>query len=440
MASLLQRLFGKRRKKPITYEEARDIAGEGDTATRVELASRPDVTPEILYYLSEDQDAEVRRAVAVNPVTPPQADLKLADDTDDTVRQGVAEKMSELFPGLNEAEMERLHRSAHEALERLARDEMVRVRATIADALKDLEFAPPEVIRQLARDDAIEVSVPVLELSPVLTDQDLLDIIEGSPATARLAAISRRDQVSDGVADAIVASDDIDAISDLLGNSSAQIREETLDQLIDKAPSIESWHAPLVRRPKLSPLAARRLTSFVAKGLIDVLRKRDDLSDEAIQAVTEAVKERLDVEPDAPERTPLPELNEPAAAAGPTEEEASERESAMLRVQQANRNKQLNENMIYNALADDDAAFVVCALSLRAGVPLEVIDRVIAARSPEGMTALTWKAGMTMRIGVKLQQYLAMVPTEKVLQEGEEDYPLSEAEMAAALAEFSKPA
>lgn len=437
MESLLQRLFGKRRKTPITYEEARDIAGEGDTATRVELASRPDVTPEILYYLSEDRDAEVRRAVAVNPVTPPQADLKLADDTDDTVRQGVAEKMSHLFPGLGEAEMERLHRSAHDALERLARDEMVRVRATIADALKDLEYAPPEVIRLLARDDAIEVSVPILELSPVLTDQDLLDIIEGSPATARLAAISRRDQVSDGVADAIVASDDIDAISDLLGNASAQIREETLDQLIDKAPSIESWHAPLVRRPKLSPLAARRLTSFVAKGLIDVLRKRKDLPPEAVAAVAEAVKERLDVEPEEA----LPELVEKVQPDAPAvDEEVAAREAAMLRVQQANRNKQLNENMIYNALGDDDAAFVVCALSLRAGVPIEVIDRVIDARSPEGMTALTWKAGMTMRIGVKLQQYLAMVPTEKVLHEGDEDYPLSEAEMTAALAEFSKPA
>jgi uncharacterized protein (DUF2336 family) len=437
MASLLQRLFGKRRKTPITYEEARDIAGEGDTATRVELASRPDVTPEILYYLSEDRDAEVRRAVAVNPVTPPQADLKLADDTDDTVRQGVAEKMSHLFPGLGEAEMERLHRSAHDALERLARDEMVRVRATIADALKDLEYAPPEVIRLLARDDAIEVSVPILELSPVLTDQDLLDIIEGSPATARLAAISRRDQVSDGVADAIVASDDIDAISDLLGNASAQIREETLDQLIDKAPSIESWHAPLVRRPKLSPLAARRLTSFVAKGLIDVLRKRKDLPPEAVAAVAEAVKERLDVEPEEA----LPELVEKVQPDAPAvDEEVAAREAAMLRVQQANRNKQLNENMIYNALGDDDAAFVVCALSLRAGVPIEVIDRVIDARSPEGMTALTWKAGMTMRIGVKLQQYLAMVPTVKVLHEGDEDYPLSEAEITAALAEFSKPA
>lgn len=431
MASILKRLFGKRK---ITYEKARELAGEGDTATRLELASRPDITPEILYYLADDKDAAVRLAVAANPSTPPQADLVLADDSDDSVRQGVAEKMSRLFPGLRTDEIERLHKSAYDALERLARDELVRVRATIAEALKDLDFAPPEVIRLLARDDAIEVSVPVLELSPVLSDQDLLDIIEGSPATARLAAISRREQVSGGVADAIVATDDIDAITDLLANPSAQIREETLDDLIGRAPSVEAWHAPLVRRPKLSPKAAQRLTSFVAKGLIEVLRKRDDLPAEAVRAVAEAVRERFNVQPDGA----LPDLK-PEAPKAPSEAEVAARDAAMLRAKQAERNKQLNENMIYNALADDDAEFVVCALSLRAGVKPEVVDRVIDARSAEGMTALTWKSGMTMRIGVKLQQYLAMVPTERVLHGDEDSFPLPEKEMEKALAEFLAP-
>jgi uncharacterized protein (DUF2336 family) len=432
MASLLERFFGKRKRAPLTYEQARELAGESDTATRVELANRADVTPEILYYLAEDRDAAVRLAVAANPTTPPQADLMLAGDTDDSVRQGVAEKMSRLFPGLREDEIERLHKSAYDALERLARDELVRVRATIAEALKDLDFAPPELVRLLARDDALEVSVPILELSPVLTDRDLLDIIESSPATARLAAISRRDSVSGGVADAIVATDDIDAIADLLANPSAQIREETLDDLIGRAPSVEAWHAPLVRRPKLSPKAAQRLTSFVAKGLVDVLRQRKDLPPEAVQAVAKAVRERFNVEPDAT----LPDLR---AAAPRGEKQIAARDMAMLRAKQAEGGKQLNENMIYNALADDDAEFVICALSLRARVPVEVVDRVVAARSPEGMTALTWKAGMTMRIGVKLQQYLAMVPTERVLHSNEEDFPLGEQEMELALTEFLSP-
>ena len=435
MASLLERFFRRRKRDPLTYEQARELAGKGDTALRVELASRADITPEILYYLSDDRDAAVRLAVAANPSTPPQADLILADDQDGSVREGVAKKMSRLFPGLREEEVETLHKSAYDALERLARDELVRVRATIAEALKDLDFAPPEVVRLLARDDAIEVSVPVLELSPVLSDQDLLDIIEGSPATARLAAISRRERVSDGVAEAIVATEDIDAITDLLANPSAQIREETLDDLIGRAPSVEAWHAPLVRRPKLSPKAARQLTSFVAKGLIEVLRKRKDLPPEAVKAVAEAVRERFDVEPDAL----LPDLVPAAPAAAPDRKRVGERETAMLRAKQAERNKQLNENMIYNALADDDAEFVICALSLRAGVSVDVVDRVVAARSPQGMTALTWKAGMTMRIGVKLQQYLALVPTERVLHSAEDDFPLAEQEMELALMEFLSP-
>ena len=151
--------------------------------------------------------------------------------------------------------------------------------------------------------------------------------------------------------------------------------------------------------------------------------------------MAEAVRERFDVEPDAL----LPDLVPAAPAAAPDRKRVGERETAMLRAKQAERNKQLNENMIYNALADDDAEFVICALSLRAGVSVDVVDRVVAARSPQGMTALTWKAGMTMRIGVKLQQYLALVPTERVLHSAEDDFPLAEQEMELALMEFLSP-
>ena len=54
---------------------------------------------------------------------------------------------------------------------------MARVRRIVAEALKDVANALPEVINRLARDTEIVVSGPILESSPVLTDDDLLAIV-----------------------------------------------------------------------------------------------------------------------------------------------------------------------------------------------------------------------------------------------------------------------
>ena len=102
----------------------------------------------------------------------------------------------------------------------------------------------------------------------MLTDDDLLEIIRAPPPTDALSAISRRAEVAVGVSDAIVATEDEAAITSLLSNASAQIREETLDYLIDSAPGIEAWHEPLVRRLQLPSCAARHLANFVVERLI----------------------------------------------------------------------------------------------------------------------------------------------------------------------------
>jgi uncharacterized protein (DUF2336 family) len=63
---------------------------------------------------------------------------------------------------------------AYEALDALARDQVIRVRRILSEALKDVADAPPEVIRRLASDVELVVSGPVLQYSPVLTEEDLL--------------------------------------------------------------------------------------------------------------------------------------------------------------------------------------------------------------------------------------------------------------------------
>src|SRR5262245_61550079 len=63
-----------------------------------------------------------------------------------------------------------------QVLSRLLMDAVVEARLELARHLAPLDNAPLGAIRLLARDDAIEVAGPVLEYSPRLADNDLIDI------------------------------------------------------------------------------------------------------------------------------------------------------------------------------------------------------------------------------------------------------------------------
>jgi uncharacterized protein (DUF2336 family) len=197
----------------------------------------------------------------------------------------------------------------------LVRDQMTRVRQVIAETLKDKPGVPPEIIRLLARDCEIVVAGPVLEFSPLLSDTDLLAIITEAPIPGALAAVARRAGVAPAVTDAIGASPDVDAVAALLANPSAQIREETLDRLVERAPSVVAWHKPLVERPHLSVAIARKLASFVAEHLLRRLVERRDLDPVTMREVTAAVRRRLAAE-EKPEEAVVGAAKRPYCAPG----------------------------------------------------------------------------------------------------------------------------
>lgn len=411
---LIKRLLGAEKK--ISYEEARATAAAQDAAARAELAARRDITPEILYYLAEDSCVDVRRNVARNDHTPAQANLLLASDDDNEVRTGLAAKIARLAPGLNANEQDRLRRTTYDALEVLARDQIAKVREILSDALKDVADAPPEVIRRLARDAELAVAGPVLQYSPVLTDEDLLEIISSGPIPGALSAISKRSVVNTRVADAIAATDDVDAIATLLANASAQIREETLDRLVDRAADIETWHQSLVDRPHLHAKAAGKLARFVAASLLQGLAARQDLDPDAAVAVAAVVRKRLD------------EME----ASGPAKADAkkvADETTALMRAQQMKFQNKLDESTIDTALAGADHAFVIAGLSVLAGLSLDTVKKAAHTQSAKGIVAITWKAGLSMGLCTQLQTKLLRLPANRLLHSRGGGFPLTADEM-----------
>jgi uncharacterized protein (DUF2336 family) len=392
----------------ITYEEAKRLAVDADMSVRAHLAGREDIRPEILYFLAEDASPEVRCQIAANRRTPGQADLLLARDADEAVRRQLAHKIALLMPDLDAKQLRQAHQHVVEVLEVLAQDQAMRVRQILSDTLKDLVQAPPSVIQRLARDAEEVVACPVLEFSPLLSDEDLIEIISGDCAVGKLRAISRRHGVGEQVADAIVETDEQAAISELLANSSAQIREETLNGLVDVALDVTAWHEPLVKRPSLSMAAMQKLAGFVAASLLDLLQARKDLDKKTARVVAKEVDRRL-------------------KKGGDTEEKV---ESPEARAQRMHESGSLEDEALTRAMNSGDRDLVRHGLAVRAELPIGLVDHILAARSAKGVTALAWKAGCSMRFASQLQLRMGGIAPSQVLNaRSGTDYPLTTDEM-----------
>jgi uncharacterized protein (DUF2336 family) len=405
------------------YEDAKRLARDPNVRVRRDLAARGDVRPEILYFLAEDEAPEVRRIIAANGATPHQADQLLARDRDEAVRAELAQKVARLLPGLPQDAQDQARQRVIDMLETLARDEAAHVRGVIAEAVKAVSNVPPDVVRQLARDAELAVASPVLRFSPLLTDQDLLDIIARSPASGTLSAIAGRDRLGERVSDAVVTADDEPAVAALLANPSAQIREETLDLIVERAPARTSWHAPLVHRPKLPASAASRIARFVAASLLDVLTNRKDLPAETRAQVAAEVSKRLARDAAAAPKTDAAEAE--SKAAGDEEGETAKEKARRLKTE-----GKLDEDAVADALDAGQRGFVRAALTVLAGVPDSAVDKILSARSAKGVTALAWKAGLSVRLAVQLQTRLGGISPRLALHpRGGTDYPLTQEEM-----------
>lgn len=376
--------------KPGTRQESRraiEILTSGDDAARERLAAEASTPPEVLYYLAEKGSPKVRAVVAANKAAPHLANRLLATDKTHAVREQLARKVALLLPEASQADNRRAQAHVITVIEALAQDQTPRVRMILAEEIKSSPHVPHHVALKLAHDTELAVSGPMLACSPVLTEDDLIAIIKTCPVPGACSAIAQRQNVNDRVCHAIAQSADAAAVAALLANPSAQIREDTLDAILDAAPAQESWHQPLALRTHLPMAAMRRIAGFVAAALVEQMIVRNQVEPDVAGDLLTRVQRRLD-----------------HACCLSEEDTVAAQAAAVLNA------GRFSDAWVRRSVAEGKTALVTAALGLAAEVGISAAQRIMASGSSKALMALCWAAQLSAGTAEGLQRLLAEIP------------------------------
>ena len=387
-------------------------SGDGDEAARVRQAANPATAGAVLATLASDPAVTVRAAVAMNRASPHAADVILSRDQDERVRIFVAERLARLLPGLSSAGQQDLHDHVMAVLATLVQDAATRVRAAIAEAVKSVADAPRDLVLRLAHDLAVLVSDPIIRLSPVLTDADLLALLATPPNPATPASIANRPGLSATLADAVLACADTRAIRALLANGSATLRDATLDAIVDHA-----GNRHITARPNavfnLSPATAAALDVIVCSGFLHDLLHRAALA----PAVAAALQNQV-------EALTAPQYRQ-AASRSPTSDLELVRTTRQLHTAGA-----LTETAVTEAARRGDFRRVAVQLAVASGLPIAAVDRAAALHNKKALVSIVWLAHMPMRLAGLVQIVLGQCsPAQVMAPDAQGGFPMTEEEM-----------
>ena len=293
---------------------------------------------------------------------------RLLSDPSEDARAAVAAKVARQFSEVELAPRER--ELAHEILGYLVHDVAVSVREALARCLDDNPAAPRDVVLQLAR-DIDRVALPVLERSPVLTDEDLVGLVYyGSPA--KQCAIAGRPDVAAPVSEAIAHRGDRTAVLRLVHNAGAIINEAAATMLVNRYADDADVSVPLVQRGEMPALLVERLIAMVSEQLREYLVAQHEMDHRVAATLEEQTRERTTA--DAISRMSNDDMR--------------------ALVAQLSENGRLTATLILRAACACEMRFVEAAFTNLTDVPYERLWRLIHDVGALGFRAVYARAGM----------------------------------------------
>jgi uncharacterized protein (DUF2336 family) len=303
-----------------------------------------------------------------NPQALSLADVQaLQDDPSPPSRAALAGKFGRQYDRLVEGDTQTL---AQAVLELLARDADKTVRQALAEAAAASANLPQGLATRLANDE-LEVARPILTHSPVLTDDDLVEIVR-TRAVPYALAVASRERLSEWLSDAVADTDDPEVVAVLTGNPGAALSVATLRRIADDYRDDRAVQDRLIRRPALPyELVDQLVTALGARLEWDLIRQRRIGKAEARQLMA-AARERAALSTVAREQ----------------EERSIERE-----LRHRFTAGDLGPEDIVRFLRDGEIARLEAGLALLAGLDLLRVRALLYGMNKRGFAALCARAG-----------------------------------------------
>ncbi len=251
----------------------------------------------------------------------------------------------------------------------MAADAETIVRQAVATSLRHSEHLPRDVAVALANDD-VTVAQPILESSPVLTDEDLMGVLAEGNGTKQVA-VAKRPEVSAALAAAVIDTGNAAAVTTLVGNEGAALNEDLFQRTIERYSRFETVKAAMVHRSELPVTISERLVALVSDRLKVVLASRHDLPADMA----------ADILLDARER----------ATVGLLTKGSSEDTQAL--VSQLHARGRLSPSLVLRGLCLGDVRFCEDAMAEIAGISAEKAAMLIHDGGPLGLKAIYKKCG-----------------------------------------------
>ncbi len=218
-----------------------------------------------------------------NPLTDLNQLVELAHEhTDEDSRRDLLRRVTDVFLGGPGSYTEMQNEYFGDIMETLAYDLERQVREELARQIAAETDAPRKLVKRLAGDE-IAVAQPVLEQSPVLTEDDLIDLSQRS-GQEHLLAITKRSDISANLSTVLVHRGQDDVVESLVRNEAAEIAPEDVQNVANRAKISEKLQSALIDRQDVPRTALIDLIEHVS----------DKLKHTFLDTLTDADEEKLD--------------------------------------------------------------------------------------------------------------------------------------------------
>ena len=277
---------------------------------------------------------------------------------------------------IERAPLSRKERQSAEAiLEIMANDAAELVRRSLAVTLKNSPNLPHHLAIKLAH-DLDSIALPVIAFSPVLTDDDLIDIVR-SGAPLRQVAVAGRKTVSAKVVGVIAAEAREPAVSAAVSNNGADFDRAAYETTLKRFGDCPKVTDGLIAREHLPVHVSEKLVALISDEAIGRLVKRHELPAQLAVELAEGARERATID---------------------LIDQAAQTTDMRRFVQQLHLNGRLGPSIILRGLCMGHIHFVEWALAELAGVPHARSWLMVHDAGTLGLRAIFERAGLPQNL------------------------------------------